>query len=53
MRRLIRTVRDSLVASSIAAGLFIFMIVQLGGKGQCPICGNPGTHPWEWGNISI
>ena len=39
-------------ASKFGIGVFAFVIAYTSSGGaNCPICGNQGLHPWEWGVV--
>ena len=41
--------------SKIAVGAVAFMfayMIRSRGVG-CPLCGNQGLHPWEWGDFVV
>ena len=40
-------------ASKLAAGAAVFMVAYMirSSSVGCPICGNQGLHPWEWGGF--
>ena len=40
------------VAVRVGAGLFAFVLAYTtSGLVNCPMCGNQGLHPWEWGVV--
>ena len=43
-----RVVTSKLVIGGIAV-VFAYVVPRAGIA--CPICGNQGVHPWEWGSV--
>jgi hypothetical protein len=40
-------------ANKLAIGSLVFMVAYMvrSSSGGCPVCGNQGLHPWEWGTF--
>lgn len=47
--RLLKGFLTSKITIGAVAAIFAYVIPR--GGIACPICGNKGVHPWEWGSI--
>ena len=49
VQELLRRVVTSRLAMGGIAVVFAYVVPKAGIA--CPICGNQGVHPWEWGSV--